>query len=74
MLLVDGDPQGTADMGRCGLEASGQRPAAGHPPSQMGATMHRPGQLTPWVGFDRIVIDCPPRHDANESSALWRPT
>jgi chromosome partitioning protein len=68
VLLVDGDPQGTASTwAAVASEASRQPPAV----VAMGATMHQPGQLARvGAAFDRIVIDCPPRHDAIQRSAL----
>lgn len=68
VLLVDADPQGTSlTWGAVAAEAGRQPPAV----IAMGATMHRDGQLgRVGEGFDRIVIDCPPRHDAIQRSAL----
>lgn len=68
VLLVDADPQGTVRT--WGDVAS----EAGHPlPTivAMGATMHRPEQLSRVaVGYDTVVIDCPPRHGEIQRSAL----
>jgi chromosome partitioning protein len=68
VLLVDADPQATArTWGDVAQEA-------GHPaPSiiAMGATMHKPGQLSKVAeGYDSVVIDCPPRHGEIQRSAL----
>lgn len=68
VLLVDADPQATA---RTFCEVATE---AGHPcPTvvAMGETMHRADQL-PKVGqpFDLVVIDCPPRADNVQRSAL----
>lgn len=68
VLLVDGDAQGTA---RTWAAVATE---AGHPvPSvvAMGATMHKPGQLDRvGAGYDLVVVDCPPRADEIQKSAL----
>lgn len=68
VLVVDADPQGTA---RTWAEVASE---AGRPAptiAAMGATMHRPDQLPKLrAGFDRVVIDCPPRAGDVQRSAL----
>jgi len=68
VLIVDADPQGTASTwAEVAVEASRQPPAV----IAMGATMHRDGQLARVAApFELVVIDCPPRHDAIQRSAL----
>lgn len=68
VLLVDGDPQGTA---RTWAEVAAEH---GHPaPSvvAMGAQMHLRGQLRQLAsGYDVTLIDCPPRQGDVQRSAL----
>lgn len=68
VVLVDADPQGTTSTwGAVANEAGRRVPTV----VAMGSGMHRPEQL-PRVteNFDAAVIDCPPRHDAIQRSAL----
>lgn len=68
VLIVDADPQGTArTWAEVAAEAGRQAPTV----IAMGNSMHRPDQL-PRVrrGFDWVVIDCPPRADNIQRSAL----
>jgi chromosome partitioning protein len=69
VLLVDADPQQTASTwAAVASEANGQPPAV---IAMQQPTMHRDGQLTRVAAsFDRILIDCPPRSDAIQRSAL----
>lgn len=68
VLLVDGDPQGTA---RTWADVAAE---SGHPAPTtvaMGATMHRPGQLDVLVSdYDHAVIDLPPRLGDVQRAAL----
>jgi len=68
VLLVDADPQGTArTWGECAAASGQATPAV----VAMGATMHRQGQLRPLAdAYTWVVIDCPPRMDAVQRSAL----
>jgi chromosome partitioning protein len=68
VLLVDADPQGTArTWGDVAAEAGHKTPTV----IAMGATMHKPGQLSKArEGYDLVVIDCPPRHGEIQRSAL----
>jgi chromosome partitioning protein len=68
VLLVDADPQGTCSTWAAVAAENG------HPAPAlvaMGATMHREGQLARVSApFDVTIVDCPPRHDAIQRSAL----
>jgi len=68
VLLVDADPQGTArTWGEVANENGHDAPTI----VAMGATMHRPGQLSSVAeGYDLTIIDCPPRHGEIQRSAL----
>lgn len=68
VLLVDADPQGTVrTWGEVAAEAGRPLPSI----VSMGSTMHRPEQLpTVRLGYDDVVIDCPPRHGDIQRSAL----
>jgi chromosome partitioning protein len=68
VLLVDADPQGTAQTwGDVAAEQGKPTPTI----VQMGMTMHRPGQLeTVAEPYGLVVIDCPPRHGEIQRSAL----
>jgi chromosome partitioning protein len=68
VLLVDADPQATArTWGDAALGAGHKAPTV----VAMGATMIHPGQLDALVvGYDLVVIDCPPRHDETQRAAL----
>ena len=68
VLLVDADPQGTVrTWGEVAAEAGQALPSI----VSMGATMHRPDQLPAVrLGYDDVVIDCPPRHGDIQRSAL----
>lgn len=71
VLLVDGDPQGTArDWTQNALEADDERPA---PPTTvaMGSDMHKRSQLPKIAAsYDHVVIDTPPRHGTVMKSSL----
>jgi chromosome partitioning protein len=68
VLLVDADPQGTArTWGDVAAEAGHKTPTV----IAMGATMHKPGQISKArEGYDLVLIDCPPRHGEIQRSAL----
>jgi chromosome partitioning protein len=68
VLLVDADPQQTANTwASVATEARHKAPTV----IAMGGTMHRDGQLAKVAApFDVTLIDCPPRHDAIQRSAL----
>jgi chromosome partitioning protein len=68
VLLVDADPQGTIrTWGEVAAEAGQPMPSI----VSMGSTMHRAEQLpTVRMGYDDVVIDCPPRHGDIQRSAL----
>lgn len=68
VLLVDADPQQTASTwGAVAAEAGLSAPTV----VAMGATMHKPGQLPKIAGqYDLVCIDCPPRHNDVQRSAL----
>jgi chromosome partitioning protein len=68
VLLVDADPQGTASTwAAVAAEAGRSAPTT----IAMGATMHRDGQLAKVAAtFDHAIIDCPPRIDAVQRSAI----
>jgi chromosome partitioning protein len=68
VLLVDADPQGTTSTWAAVATEAGRRTPT---VVAMGAGMHRADQL-PRVAssFDVAIIDCPPRHDAIQRSAL----
>lgn len=68
VLLVDADPQGSL---RTWAAAAGENSNEAPSLVSMGAGMHLPQNL-PRVAkdFDRVVIDCPPRSDAIQRSAL----
>lgn len=68
VLLVDADPQGTIrTWGEVAAEAGRPMPTI----VSMGSTMHRAEQLpTVGMGYDDVVIDCPPRHGDIQRSAL----
>ncbi len=68
VLLVDADPQRTSSTwAAVATEAGHQTPTV----ISMGGTMHRDGQLAKVAApFDVTLIDCPPRHDAIQRSAL----
>jgi len=68
VLLVDADPQGTVrTWGEVAAEAGQPLPSI----VSMGSTMHRPEQLpTVRLGYDDVIIDCPPRHGDIQRSAL----
>lgn len=68
VLLVDADPQGTAaTWAAVAAEAGHKSPTT----IAMGATMHRDGQLAKVAEpFDHAIIDCPPRIDAVQRSAI----
>jgi chromosome partitioning protein len=68
VLLVDADPQGTVrTWGEVAGEAGHEAPTV----MAMGATMHKPGQLSEVASaYDLTLIDCPPRHGEIARSAL----
>lgn len=68
VLLVDADPQGTArTWGAVAAEAGLPSPTI----VAMGATMHKPGQLSQAAeSFDLVVIDCPGKLGDIQRSAL----
>jgi len=68
VLLVDADPQGSASA----WAANGAENDAAPPTTiGMGADMHRAHQLPALsVGYDHVIIDCPPRHGEVMRSAL----
>jgi chromosome partitioning protein len=68
VLLVDADPQGTTSTwAAVATEARYPSPTL----VAMGAGMHRPDQLPRIAAtFDVAIVDCPPRHDAIQRSAL----
>jgi chromosome partitioning protein len=68
VLLVDADPQGTSSTwGAVAAEAGHKAPSV----IAMGGTMHRDNQLAKVARpFDVTIIDCPPRHDGIQRSAL----
>jgi chromosome partitioning protein len=69
VLLVDADPQQTASTWAAVATETNRQPPAVIAMQQ--PTLHRDGQLTRVAAsFDRIVIDCPPRSDAIQRSAL----
>jgi chromosome partitioning protein len=68
VLLVDADPQGTASTWAAVAAEAGR---AAPTTIAMGATMHRDGQLAKVAApFDHAIIDCPPRFDAIQRSAI----
>ena len=68
VLLVDADPQATArTWGAVAAEAGQPSPTI----VAMGATMHKPGQLSQAAeSFDLVVIDCPGKLGDIQRSAL----
>ncbi len=68
VLLVDADPQGTIrTWGEVAVDAGQPLPSI----VAMGSTMHRADQLpTVRLGYDDVIIDCPPRHGEIQRSAL----
>jgi chromosome partitioning protein len=68
VLLVDADPQQSSlAWGQLASESGKPAPAV----VAMGPTMHRPGQLSAIAqDYDAVVIDCPPRGDDLQRSAL----
>jgi chromosome partitioning protein len=69
VLVVDADPQQTASTWAAVAGEAGRQPPAVIAMQQ--PTMHRDGQLARVAAsFERIVIDCPPRSDAIQRSAL----
>ena len=68
VLLVDADPQGSArTWGTVATEAGRDAPTV----VAMGDTMHKAGQLDRLAAsFDHVVIDCPPRAESTQRSAL----
>lgn len=68
VLLVDADPQGTTSTWAAVATEHGRRTPT---IIAMGAGMHRGDQL-PKVAeaFNYAIIDCPPRHDTIQRSAL----
>jgi len=68
VLLVDADPQASArTWAQVATEAGRDVPSC----IAMGAGLHKPGQLDRVAqAFDLVLIDCPPRHDAIQRSAL----
>lgn len=68
VLLVDADPQQTSSTwGAVAAEAGLFAPTV----IAMGATMHKQGQLPKVAGqYDLVCIDCPPRHNEVQRSAL----
>jgi chromosome partitioning protein len=68
VVLIDADPQGTTSTWAAVATEAGRRAPT---VIAMGAGMHRADQL-PRVAesFDVAIIDCPPRHDTIQRSAL----
>jgi chromosome partitioning protein len=68
VLLVDADPQGTAQTWADVATENG-RPCP--TTVAMGASMHQESQLPRLRGsYDAVIIDCPPRHSEIQRSAL----